>query len=154
MQSFTFWMISSDWGIPPSLLYSSCLLKNWDHLGSLTEGFTKHNNTSAAFTTLELDSISTELATVRQAQNKPTYLYNYGGVSSLNRVLQQMCRCHALPGVGYNVHAHGITEDDAIIEFREMYMWLIVWWWTPNLRLLVQHRDGQSNRNTLQYSGS
>lgn len=90
-------MILSDGGIPLSLLYSSCLLKkNQDHLrNSLTVGFTKHNNMSAAFTTLELDSISTELTTVRQAQNKSTYLYNYGGVSSLNRIyskcLDVMC---------------------------------------------------------------
>lgn len=40
----------------------------------LTVGFTKHNKMSAAFTTLELDGISTELTTARQ--NKPTYLYN------------------------------------------------------------------------------
>lgn len=46
---------------------AAVFVKNWDHLhNSLTVGFTKHNKTAAAFTTLGLDGISTELTTVRQ----------------------------------------------------------------------------------------
>lgn len=114
------------------------LNKHWDHLrNSLTVGFTKHNYMSAAFTTLELDSISTELTTVRQAQNKPTYLYNYGGVSSLNRIYSKCVDVTCfLDGASwiYNVHSYSITAvslrwcNRTIIKFREMYMWLVVGW--------------------------
>lgn len=73
---FTFWMIVrfKDSTITSVQLWS---FKYWDHLhNSLTVGFTKHNNMPAAFTTLELDVISTGLTTVCQAQKKPIYLYN------------------------------------------------------------------------------
>lgn len=43
---------------------TSVLTENWEHLhDSLTGAFTKHNKISAAFTTLELDGVSTELTT-------------------------------------------------------------------------------------------
>lgn len=63
------------------------------HTGIIyTEGFTNHNETSAAVTTLRpTDGTSTELTTARQTHNRPIFLYKeLWEVSSFNRTYSKM----------------------------------------------------------------